>query len=143
MATNRVGGVLKPRRWLGQQIFGYCRHADGQRCTAVAARSYDTASGYVNAVGDLYVRFGDVTLHTFSPLGEAVFLEVEPQSATAPPPSDSDSAGGAVVTSVGAVGQADWASAPAVSARPPSSGAPPSSTAIAGSGRQGNGGHER
>lgn len=120
MATNRVGGVMKPRRWLGQMLFGYCGHEDGQRCTVVAASSYDAASGYVNAIGDLSVRFGDVTLHTFSPLGEAVFSEVEPQNATVPPLSDSYSVGRATVTSVGAVGQPDWTSVSAVSAGPPS-----------------------
>jgi hypothetical protein len=119
MATNRVGGVKKPRRWMGQQLFGYCGDEDGQRCTVVDASRYDAASGYVNAVGDLSVRFGDMTIHTFSPLGEAVFSEVESQNVAASARPNPHSAGGAAVTAVGAVAQPDWASTPAVSAGPP------------------------
>jgi hypothetical protein len=103
LATNRVAGVKKPRRWMGQQLFGYCSDEDGKRCTVIDASEYDAASGYVNAVGDLSVRFGDVTVHTFSPLGEAVFSEVESQNVTAAVRAD----------------QPDWASTPAVSAGPP------------------------
>jgi hypothetical protein len=112
MATNRVGGIKKPRRWLGQQIFGYCGEDDGSRCTVVAARGYDATSGYVNAVGELLVRFGDLALHTFSPLGEAVFSEVEPQNVTASAHPDPHSAAGAIA-------EPDWAFTPAVSAGPP------------------------
>jgi hypothetical protein len=119
MATNRVGGVKKPRRWLGQQLFGYCSEVDGERCTVVDARGYDAASGYVNAVGHLSVRFGELTLHTYSPLGEAVFSEVDPQSVTASAHADPHSAGGPPATAVGAIGQPEWASTPAVSAGPP------------------------
>jgi len=84
MGTSRVGGFEKPRRWLGQQVFGYCDEEGGQPCTLVSACGYDPTSGYVNAVGDLSVRFGDLRLRTFSPLGEAVFSEVEPQNVQAP-----------------------------------------------------------
>jgi hypothetical protein len=119
MATNRVGGVKKPRHWLGQQLFGYCSDVDGERCTVVDARGYDAASGYVNAVGDMSVRFGEVTLHTYSPLGEAVFSESEPQSVTASTHADPHPSGGPSATAVGAIGQADWVSVPAVSAGPP------------------------
>lgn len=121
MSTNRVGGIEKPRRWLGQQLFGYCGEEEGEedvsRCTVVAASGYDPASGYVNAVGDLSVRFGDLTLRTFSPLGEAVFSEVEPQSMTASAHPDPPSSGRANITAAGA--GPDWAFPPAVSAGPP------------------------
>jgi len=119
MATNRVGGVKKPRHWMGQQLFGYCSDADGERCTLVDARGYDATSGYVNAVGDMSVRFGELTLHTYSPLGEAVFSEARPQSVTASAHADPHSTGVSSATAVGAIGQPDWASAPAVSAGPP------------------------
>jgi hypothetical protein len=90
MATSRVGGFEKPRLWLGQQIFGYCNGASGQSpsCTLVSASAYDPASGYVNAVGELSVRFGKMSLRTFSPLGEAVFSEMEPQGVPASPHAD-------------------------------------------------------
>ena len=89
---------------------------DGPRCTVVAARGYDAASGYVNAIGNLSVSFGDVTLHTFSPLGEAVFSEVEPQNVTASTHPDPRSVAGAAVT---AIAEPDWVFPPAVSAGPP------------------------
>jgi hypothetical protein len=95
MATIRAGGFKKPRRWLGQQIFGFCDGERGESCTFVAPSDYDTSNGYVNAVGALSVRFADLTLRTFSPLGEAVFTEVEAGSESH-----------------------DWAGAPAVSAGP-------------------------
>jgi hypothetical protein len=117
MATNRVGGVKKPRRWLGQQVFGYCG-GDESGCTVVAARGYDAASGYVNAVGELSVRFGELTIRTFSPLGEAVFSEVEPESATASTHPDPHAAAATTVTAVGAIAEPDWAFPPAVSAGP-------------------------
>jgi hypothetical protein len=116
MATNRVGGVKKPRRWLGQQLFGYCSEADGERCTVIDARGYDATSGYVNAIGELSVRFGEWTLHTYSPLGEAVFSEVEPQNVTASAEADPPANGEAAVD---ALAQPDWTSTPAVSAGPP------------------------
>jgi hypothetical protein len=119
MATNRVGGIREPRHWLGQQLFAYCSDADGERCTVIDARGYDAASGYVNAVGDLSVRFGELTLHTYSPLGEAVFSEVEPRSVTASADGDPRSTDGPSVTAIGAVAQPDWDPTPAVSAGPP------------------------
>ncbi len=119
MATNRVGGVKKPRRWMGQQLFGYCSDEDGQRCTVADASVYDAASGYVNAVGELSVRFGDLALRTFSPLGEAVFSEVEPQNVTASTHPDPHSVAGAAVTAIGAIAEPDWTFPPAVSAGPP------------------------
>jgi len=121
MATNRVGGVKKPRRWLGQQLFEYCSDEGVERCSVVDASDYDVASGYVNAVGDLSVRFGELTLHTYSPLGEAVFSEAEPRNVTASAHADPHSTGGASATAVSAIGQPDWAFTPAVSAGPPAS----------------------
>jgi len=119
MATNRVGGVKKPRRWLGQQVFGYCSDADGERCTVINARGYDAASGYVNAVGDLSVRFGELTLHTYSPLGEAVFSEADLQNVTASAQADPPANGEEPVDEFGAIGRPDRVSTPAVSAGPP------------------------
>jgi len=106
MGTNRVGGFKKPRHWLGQQIFGYCDAEVGPSCNFVAASDYDSASGYVNAIGDVSVRYGDLKLRTFSPLGEAVFSEAKPSD------------GRPAVTAAGAIAGPDWESLPDVSAGP-------------------------
>jgi hypothetical protein len=87
MATDRIGGYRKPRSWLGQQLFHFCEEPDSRACTLVPATDYVPTSGYVNAVGALRVTFGQVHLRTFSPLGEAVFSEIDdPLLASAPRP---------------------------------------------------------
>jgi hypothetical protein len=106
MGTNRVGGFKKPRNWLGQQIFGYCDAQVDPSCNVIAASGYDATSGYVNAIGDLSVRFGDLKLRTFSPLGEAVFSEAG-QNDVQP-----------AVTAAGAIAGPGWVSLPDVSAAP-------------------------
>jgi len=112
MSTEVVSGFEQPRRWLGQMLFGFCDDPVGPDCTVVPAVEYDARSGYVNAVGELTVHFGDLTLRTFSPLGEAVFSEIDPATERASLRSVQRTAGGAI-RSVG------WAAAPAVSAGPP------------------------
>jgi hypothetical protein len=77
LVTQRVGGVGKPRHWLGQTLFGYCDDPAQRSCEIVPGRSYDSESGYVYAVGAFQVHFGKVTLPTFAPLGEAIFSEME------------------------------------------------------------------
>lgn len=77
MVTQRVGGAEKPRRWLGQMLFGYCDDPSQRSCEIVSGRSYDRDSGYVYAVGAMQVHFGKLKLPTFSPLGEAIFSEAE------------------------------------------------------------------
>ena len=119
MATRRSVGFKPPRRWMGQDFFATCRTVEEKHCTQVRASDYDPERGYVNAVGDLRVRFGEVELLTFSPLGEAKLYEVDgPSVATsgerAPLP-----AVGAAFTAVGAASAPVWVDVPAVSAGPP------------------------
>jgi hypothetical protein len=97
---------------MGQQVFGYCDEAGGQACNVVSANGYDSTSGYVNAVGELSVRFGDLNLRTFCPLGEAVFSEAERRNATASAHPDPN-------LGAGAIAAPEWVSMPAVSAGPP------------------------
>jgi hypothetical protein len=112
MSTHRMGGFKKPRHWMGQQVFRFCDGTGLQPCNFVAANGYDSSSGYVNAVGDLSVRFGELELRTFCPLGEAVFSEVSPQGETASARSDPS-------LGAGAIAAPEWSSMPAVSAGPP------------------------
>jgi hypothetical protein len=78
MNTEQKAGFEQPRSVLRHRIFPYCKSA-GRRssdCTLVAPSRYQHLNGYVNAVGELTVSSTLVTLHTFSPLGEAIFSEL-------------------------------------------------------------------
>ena len=76
MGTNSAAAFHEPRRWLGQKLFRSCSLPAGRGCTVVEPASYDARTGYVNAVGELSVRFRGITIRTFSPLGEALFSEL-------------------------------------------------------------------
>ncbi len=77
MGTGRVGGIKEPKTLLGQIFFAYCRNPSSRDCQIVETRSYDGATGYVNAIGRLQVRSSLMTLNGFSPLGEAIFSELD------------------------------------------------------------------
>lgn len=77
MTTLEAAGFAPARRVLGERVHELCR-TQGEGCTLVPARAYDPESGYVNAVGTLFVDVGPVTTETFSPLGEALFFEAAP-----------------------------------------------------------------
>lgn len=76
MSTRAVAGFRPPRRVLGNDYFGYCDRPGRAPCTLVPAVGYDGETGYVNAVGGVSVRFLNHIVHSFSPLGEAVFSEL-------------------------------------------------------------------
>jgi hypothetical protein len=78
MDTSRQAGFEPPRRLLGHQYHGFCGTGAAEGCTAVHPRSYDRSTGYVNAVGDIVVSSGPLRIHSFSPLGEAIFSELPP-----------------------------------------------------------------
>jgi len=124
METQRVGGVEEPRHWLGQTLYGYCDDPSKRSCEIVSGRRYDSDSGYVYAVGALQVHFGKLTLPTFSPLGEAVFVELDarhPGTAVAAALEGMDqSAAAAPLNSLAAAASQSASSLPAVSAGPSS-----------------------
>ena len=79
MATTRRAGFRAPFQRLGQMIFRYCTpKRSGASCRLVPALPYDRQTGYVNAIGALSARAHGIDFHTFSPLGETVWSEVEP-----------------------------------------------------------------
>jgi hypothetical protein len=119
MATRRTMGFKPVRRWLGQEFFSTCGSLDEKRCTAVSASDYDPERGYVNAIGDLRVRFGEVELKTFSPLGEAKLYEVGSTIVAAPSIHSPVPALGTAFTAVGVAHSPVWAGTPAVSSGPP------------------------
>jgi hypothetical protein len=83
MTTREPAGFAPGRRILGQLVFRLCDAPSPERdCTLVAPRPYDPATGYVNAVGVLLGRSGLVTTRSFSPLGEALLREGEPDEPT-------------------------------------------------------------
>jgi hypothetical protein len=67
---------FESRRFLGETYHRLCEAPEPPRCTVVQARRYDPASGYVNAVGGLEARSGRLRIHSFAPLGEAIFSEI-------------------------------------------------------------------
>lgn len=93
MASDAVAGFKPPLRLLGNVLHRFCRDPENRRCTLVEGRSYDFGSGYVNAVGRMRVGSKLSATGVFSPLGEAVFSEIEGADAsdattplTPPPP---------------------------------------------------------
>lgn len=76
MGTLEDAGFEAPRSLLGNQYHAYCRVAADDGCTRVLPRAYQPETGYVNAVGDIVVSSGPLRVHSFSPLGEARFLEL-------------------------------------------------------------------
>jgi len=82
MSTAGVAGFKSPLRLLGNVFHRFCDDAETSRCTLVEGSRYDFESGYVNAVGKMKVGSRGVNLRVFSPLGEAVFSEMEAPEAS-------------------------------------------------------------
>lgn len=80
MGTGQVGGFKAPKLFLGQRFFRYCQNQSSRDCQLVETRPYDAATGYVNAVGKLQASSSILTLNGFSPLGEAIFSELDDSS---------------------------------------------------------------
>ncbi len=78
MGTARIGGFKRPLRVMGQLVFRYCSSIEDTSCQFVPAAPLDSLTGYVNAIGQVWVRSAFVDLWNFSPMGEAIFRELEP-----------------------------------------------------------------
>jgi hypothetical protein len=75
--TTRARAGFEPGRIrLGQLMFPLCQR-QASDCTLVEPVRYDRRTGYVNAVGALVGRAMGATARNFSPLGEAIFSEVD------------------------------------------------------------------
>jgi hypothetical protein len=76
LGTLFRAGFRAPRSRFGHLIFEFC--SEERDCTPVPPRPYDPFTGYVNAVGAIAASTalgpGSVT---FSPLGEAIWSEVD------------------------------------------------------------------
>jgi hypothetical protein len=77
MNTLERAGFKQPAQLLGQRVHHFCAAADKRACTLVPAHAYDPITGYVNAVGEIGANSGPVQLRSFSPLGEAIFSEID------------------------------------------------------------------
>lgn len=67
---------------LGERLHGLCDDARDRSCTRVEPHRLDPRTGYVNAVGALHVAAGALSVRSFSPLGEAIFSEIDESEAT-------------------------------------------------------------
>ena len=97
MSTREQAGFLPARRVLGNWVFRHCDPSEvsGVGCRPVEAVRYDSELGYVNAVGVIEVATPlGIDAQTFSPLGEAIFLELE----SAPVGVESVAVGGPEIT---------------------------------------------
>ena len=77
MNTSGHAGFTRPANLMGQRVHRFCAAADSGPCTLVPTRTYDPLTGYVNAVGAIGAHSGLIRLESFSPLGEAIFSELE------------------------------------------------------------------
>jgi hypothetical protein len=77
MSTRKRAGFEPPVTILGQTFFRHCTKRASKRCTVVDAVPLDPSSGYVNAVGSMAVVSSVMRLRSFSPIGEAIFRELE------------------------------------------------------------------
>jgi hypothetical protein len=88
MNSHELAGFRESSQILGNRMFPYCSDPDSLRCHLVPGYALDPETGYVNAVGSIAARTGPVEVWSFSPMGEALFLEgaPAPDVASAPPP---------------------------------------------------------
>ena len=77
MNTRSDAGFTQPANLMGQRVRRFCAAADSGPCTLVPARTYDPITGYVNAVGAIGADSGPIRFESFSPLGEAIFSELD------------------------------------------------------------------
>jgi hypothetical protein len=77
MGTARAAGFRRPLRLMGQLIFRYCTNLADPDCQFVESTPLDRETGYVNAIGQVWVRSAFVDVWNFSPMGEAIFREIK------------------------------------------------------------------
>ena len=68
---------FRQSRLMGSPYPRVCQRPDASRCTVVYPARYDGETGYVNAVGQVTARSGGLEVRSFSPLGEAIFSEID------------------------------------------------------------------
>ena len=76
MDTSQPVG-FRQTRLMGAAYPSLCRQPDSSRCTVVYPARYDGETGYVNAVGRVTARSAGLEVRSFSPLGEAIFSELD------------------------------------------------------------------
>lgn len=68
---------FRTSRLMGEAYPEVCRKPDASRCTVIYPVRYDDETGYVNAVGQVTARSAGIVVRSFSPLGEAIFGEID------------------------------------------------------------------
>jgi len=82
MDTASPAGYGRTKRLFGHRILDFCEPTTSKRCQAVRPTLYDPETGYVNALGRVSADAQVARIRSYSPLGEAVFSEAEPQLAS-------------------------------------------------------------
>jgi hypothetical protein len=78
VAMDTYGPVgFRSSRLMGEAYPKVCRKPDASRCTVIYPVQYDDETGYVNAVGQVTARSAGIVVRSFSPLGEAIFGEID------------------------------------------------------------------
>jgi len=85
MDTHSRAGFERRGGILGQEYHRFCVAEESSQCTLVDPRPYDPTTGYVNAVGDVSADSSLVQVRSFSPMGEAIFSELEDSLDERPP----------------------------------------------------------
>jgi len=82
MDTASPAGYGPTQRLFGRRIHSFCEPRPWRLCKAVHPTLYNRGTGYVNALGAIAAEAEIARIRSFSPLGEAVFNEAEPQLAS-------------------------------------------------------------
>ena len=69
--------AFRAAKVVGEAVYRICPQPAEPDCTLVAPATLDSQSGYVNAVGAIHADSGPLQLDSFSPLGEAIFMEID------------------------------------------------------------------
>ncbi len=83
--TRKPVGFLDPVERMGHNVYRFCEDGAGD-CNEVLPVPYDSATGYVNAVGSVNaVAVGGIETKSYSPMGEARFMESTTPTVSAGP----------------------------------------------------------
>jgi hypothetical protein len=75
--STHAAVAFRAAKVVGEAVHRICPQPAKPDCTLVAPTRLDPETGYVNAVGSIHADSGPLQLDSFSPLGEAIFTEID------------------------------------------------------------------